>query len=57
MIPISDPENLDDKVDDLVKLAHVTDAHILHSLRLRFAEDKIYTYLGTLTWRTEPNLT
>jgi myosin heavy subunit len=45
-IPIWEPSGIEDKVDDLVKLSQVNPAQILHALRLRFQEDRIYTYLG-----------
>jgi len=35
-------------VDDLVQLAEVNDPSIVHLLRARFMQDKIYTWVGNI---------
>lgn len=44
------------QVDDLVQLGEVNDSSIVHLLRARFMQDKIYTWVGNIlvavrTWR------
>lgn len=36
------------QVDDLVQLAEVNDPSIVHLLRARFMQDKIYTWVGNI---------
>jgi myosin heavy subunit len=45
---------LSDQVDDLVQLAEVNDPSIVHLLRARFMQDKIYTWVGNILVAVNP---
>ena len=47
-------DHLDDGVDDLVTLEDVTDASMLHTLRMRYEEDNIYTAIGPVCIAMNP---
>jgi myosin heavy subunit len=48
------PQVMSSKVDNLIKLSDLTEAAILHNLRIRFDEDKIYTQVGSVLLAVNP---
>jgi myosin heavy subunit len=52
--PIHHPAGLGEDFDDMVKMEDVNEATILHNLRLRFAEQRIYTGIGDVLVSLNP---
>jgi hypothetical protein len=52
--PIASMVALADAVDDLVQLADVNEASIVHLLRARFSQDQIYTWVGNILVAVNP---
>ena len=52
--PIKSMAAISENLDDLVQLAEVNEAGIVHLLRARFAEDLIYTWVGTILVAVNP---
>jgi myosin-5 len=48
------PEALDSNVDDLIKLNDLSEAALFNILKLRFAEDNIYTYVSSILVSVNP---
>ncbi len=54
MYPIYNVASLRTMFDDLVKMEDVNDATILHNLKYRFANDMVYTNIGTILISINP---
>lgn len=52
--PIGSMEELDDPPTDLIKLVYVNRPGILHTLRSRFMQDRIYTSIGPILVALNP---
>lgn len=48
------PEVMDSKVSDLINLPTLNENSILHNLRIRFTEDKVYTKLSSILISVNP---
>ncbi len=53
-IPVHSIEELENPPTDLIKLHHVHQATILHTLRSRFSKDQIYTSIGPILVALNP---
>jgi len=51
---LCNPEVLDSKIDNLIKLNDLNEQAILHNLRIRFKEDNIYTYVSSILISVNP---
>ena len=48
------PEALDSKIEDLINISDLNEMSILHNLRIRFKEDKIYTNISSILISVNP---
>lgn len=48
------PEAMDSSIQDLVNISDLNEMSILHNLRIRFKEDKIYTYISSILISVNP---
>lgn len=53
-VPIGSMEELDNPPTDLIKLVYVNRPGILHTLRSRFMQDRIYTSIGPILVALNP---
>lgn len=53
-IPVHSIDELENPPTDLIKLQHVHQATILHTLRSRFSKDQIYTSIGPILVALNP---
>lgn len=47
-------EALDSKIEDLINISDLNEMSILHNLRIRFKEDKIYTSISSILISVNP---
>lgn len=48
------PEAMDSSIQDLVNISDLNEMSILHNLRIRFKEDRIYTYISSILISVNP---
>jgi hypothetical protein len=48
------PEALDSKIDDLINISDLNEMSILHNLRIRYKEDRIYTSVSSILISVNP---
>jgi myosin heavy subunit len=53
-VPIGSMEELDNPPTDLIKLVYVNRPGILHTLRTRFLQDRVYTSIGPILVALNP---
>ena len=54
---VLDPQILDVRIDNLIRLNQLTEPAILHNLRIRFKADIVYTNVGTAACKNHSNKT